>query len=483
MTTVLAIDQGTSGTKAVVVTGDGVVLGLAERPVRPAYLAGGGVEQDPRELLNSVLDAGREAVARSGARVDAVALANQGETVLAWNPVTGEPLSPMIVWQDRRAGDVCAELGGSRRRIADVTGLILDPYFSAPKMAWLRRNVTREGVVTTSDTWIVHQLTGEFVTDAATASRSLVTRLDDAEWDRGLLGLFGLDGEQLPRILSCDEVAGHTTAFGSEMPVAGLVVDQQAALLAENCLHAGEAKCTFGTGAFLLANTGTSAARSTAGLAASVAWRVRGETFYCFDGQVYTAASAVRWLRDLGFVAAAADLDEVAAADSEGVLWVPALAGLAAPWWRPDATAAFTGMTLSTGPGQLVLAVLQGIAAHVAELGDLVAADTGRPLTGLRVDGGLTGSRVLMQAVADLTQLPIDVYPSQHATPLGAAALARAALDPSLALADAVHPWRPSVTYTPRWSAGRSAEFRARWAAAVAAVLPTREGEDGGAAS
>ncbi|ACZ90509.1 FGGY family carbohydrate kinase [Streptosporangium roseum] len=476
MTTVLAIDQGTSGTKAVVVDGDGGVLGIAELPVRPTYLPGGGVEQDPRELLDSVLDAGREAVARAGARIDAVTLANQGETVLAWDPVTGDPLSPAIVWQDRRSAGICAELDGFRDRIADTTGLILDPYFSAPKMAWLRRNVTGEGVVTTSDSWIVHHLTGEFVTDVSTASRSLVTRLGDVEWNAELLELFRLGEERLPRIVSCDEVVGGTSAFGGHVPVAGLVVDQQAALLAENCLRAGEAKCTFGTGAFLLANTGTSATRSTAGLAASVAWRVRGETSYCFDGQVYTAASAVRWLQDLGFVRSAADLDSVAAADAEGVLCVPALAGLAAPWWRPDARAAFTGMTLSTGPRHLVLAVLQGIAAQVAQLGELVATDLGQPLTTLRVDGGLTRSRVLMQAVADLMQIRIDVYPSQHATPLGAVALARASLDPSLALEDAVDAWEPSTTYGPRWSADQAADFRSRWGEAVAAAV-TREGK------
>ncbi|MER5424701.1 FGGY family carbohydrate kinase [Streptosporangium roseum] len=476
MTTVLAIDQGTSGTKAVVVDGDGGVLGIAEHPVRPTYLPGGGVEQDPRELLDSVLDAGREAVARAGARIDAVTLANQGETVLAWDPVTGAPLSPAIVWQDRRSEGICAELDGFRDRIADTTGLILDPYFSAPKMAWLRRNVTGEGVVTTSDSWIVHHLTGEFVTDVSTASRSLVTRLGDVEWNAELLELFRLGEERLPRIVSCDEVVGGTSAFGGHVPVAGLVVDQQAALLAENCLRAGEAKCTFGTGAFLLANTGTSATRSTAGLAASVAWRVRGETSYCFDGQVYTAASAVRWLQDLGFVRSAADLDSVAAEDAEGVLCVPALAGLAAPWWRPDARAAFTGMTLSTGPRHLVLAVLQGIAAQVAQLGELVATDLGQPLTMLRVDGGLTRSRVLMQAVADLMQIRIDVYPSQHATPLGAVALARASLDPSLSLEDAVDAWEPSTTYGPRWSADQAADFRSRWGEAVAAAV-TREGK------
>ncbi|GAB2711409.1 FGGY family carbohydrate kinase [Arthrobacter bambusae] len=470
MTTVLSIDQGTSGTKAVVVDGGGKIQGLAEQAVRPHYLPGSGVEQDPQELLDSVLETGRAAVAQSGALIDIVTIANQGETVLAWDPATGKPLSNMIVWQDRRAESICAGLADHRDEFASRTGLVLDPYFSAPKQAWIRKNVTRDGVVTTSDSWLIHQLTGEFVTDVSTASRSLTTSLDSTEWDHELLDLFELGDEKLPRILPSDAIAGSTSAFGGMMAVGGLIVDQQAALLAENCLEAGEAKCTFGTGAFLLANTGTSATRSTAGLAASVAWTVKDKPTYCFDGQVYTAASAVRWLQGMGFIKSASELDVVAATDSGGVLSVPAFAGLAAPWWSPEAKASLTGMTLSTGPEHIVLAVLQGIAAQVAELGSLVASDIGQPLQRLRADGGLTQSRVLMQAVADLMQIEIDVYPSQHATPLGAAALARVALEPSLPLQDAVVPWSPSTVYEPKWSADQAAEFRARWATAVEAT-------------
>jgi glycerol kinase len=469
--TILAIDQGTSGTKAIVVGSDGGVLGIAESPVRPTYLADGGVEQNPEQLLNSVLDAGRKAVAQAGASIQAISLANQGETVLAWDLASGEPLSNMIVWQDRRSKDLCADLVEFESEIAETTGLVLDPYFSAPKMSWLRNNVTRGGVVTTSDSWVVHHLTGEFVTDASTASRSLITDLDDVTWDMRLLELFGLGDERFPQIVACDEIVGSTSVFGGNIPVAGLVVDQQAALLAEACLEPGEAKCTFGTGAFLLANTGVGALRSTSGLSASVAWRARGETIYCVDGQVYTAASAIRWIQSLGFINSASDLDEVAAKDSGGVLCVPALAGLAAPWWRPDSKAAFLGMTLSTGPEHLVLAVLQGIAAQVAALGDLVSADLGQPLVRLRVDGGLTQSRRLMQAVADLMQIEIDVYPSAHATAMGAVALARASINPGLALKDAVISWTPSLRYRPQWSTDQAQDFRARWRNAVVATL------------
>lgn len=470
MTTVLAIDQGTSGTKAVVVDESGDVLALSEVSIRPAYLRGGGVEHDPQALLDSVLRAGRVAVNQAKVDVDIVTIANQGETVLAWDPDTGKPLSNMVVWQDRRAESICNGLREHSEAIARQTGLVLDPYFSAPKQAWIRQNVTTEGVVTTSDSWLLRQLTGEFVTDASTASRSLVMDLDSVSWDQDLLGLFGLGDEKLPTILACDDIAGTTTAFGGTATVGGLIVDQQAALVAQACLQPGEAKCTFGTGAFLLANTGRSAVRSSASLSSSVAWQQGGTNTYCLDGQVYTAASAVQWLEKLTFIDTAADMDHVAAEDSYGVLCVPALAGLAAPWWRPDATATFTGMTLSTGSEHLVRAVLEGIAAQVAELARAMAADLGQPLQRLRVDGGLTQSRVLMQAVADLMRIPVDVYPSQHATPLGAAALARCATNPGLALEDAIIQWSPSQTYEPKWSDAQAEEFSSRWRAAADAL-------------
>ncbi|MFJ7997732.1 FGGY family carbohydrate kinase [Streptomyces sp. NPDC096310] len=474
----LAIDQGTSGTKALVVDPADGVVAVAEVPVTPVHLPGGGVEQDPQQLLASVLEAGRQAVDRAGGRpLRAVALANQGETVLAWDRRTGRPLSPAIVWQDRRSEPLCTDRADAREWVAQRTGLVLDPYFSAPKMAWLRENLTRDGVVTTTDTWLVHQLTGAFVTDASTASRSLLLSIDAVDWDPELTALFGLDGEELPRIVACDEIVGTTDAFGGQrLPLAGLIVDQQAALFAEGCLAPATAKCTYGTGAFLLAHTGDTALRSTSGLTSSVAWRARGETPYCVDGQVYTAASAVRWLQDLGFVASAADLDRVAASDAAGVLCVPALAGLAAPWWRPDATASLTGMTLSTRREHLVTAVLQGIAAQVAEVARLVAADLGAPLTRLRADGGLTRCGTLMQAQADLARMPVDVYSSPHATALGAAAMARLAVEPGLSLEQAVPEWTPGTTYEPRWSEDRAQEFRARWLAAVDATVPPAAG-------
>lgn len=464
----LAIDQGTSGTKAVVVAGD-ALLSAVEVPIRPAYMRDGAVEQDPAELLASVRSAGVAAIAEAGVPIDAVALANQGESVLAWDRDSGEPLTPIIVWQDRRSDALCRDLASHASTVAQRTGLVLDPYFSAPKQAWIRRNLTAEGVVTTTDAWLLHHLTGTFVTDSATASRSLAFSLDTCDWDAELLGIFGLAAEPMPQVMPCDAVVGTTRAFGAEVPVAGIVVDQQAALLAEGCLEPGEVKCTFGTGAFLLANIGRDPRRSTAGLATSVAWQVRDQTSYCLDGQVYTAASAVRWLEQLGFIQQASDLDAAAAPDAQGVIVVPALAGLAAPWWRTDARASFHGMTLSTEPAHLVRATLEGIAAQVAQICEVVARDLGQPLQRLRVDGGLTRSAVLMQAVADLAQVPVEVYPSPNATALGAVALARLALDPSLGIAEAVLPWTVERSYLPRWTADRATDFRLRWTAAAGA--------------
>ncbi|GAA2442326.1 FGGY family carbohydrate kinase [Streptomyces lavendulocolor] len=472
---VLAVDQGTSGTKALVICPDRGVIGSATAPVRPRHLPGGRVEADPRELLDSVVGAGRRALAAAGEPVVAVGLSNQGETVLAWDPATGEPLTDAIVWQDRRSADVCAELAPHADRLREVTGLPLDPYFAAPKMAWIRRHLTREGVVTTSDAWLVHRLTGEFVTDAATAGRTQLLDLDRAAWSPEALEVYGLSGERLPRIVDAAGAVGTTSAFGPGVPLTGLLVDQQAALLAQGATAPGDAKCTYGTGAFLLAQTGDRPRRGGSGLVACVAWRLAGRTAYCLDGQVYTAASAVRWLTDLGVIGGAADLDPVGSSvpDAGGVTFVPALAGLAAPWWRGDARGSVTGLGLDTTAGHLVRALCEGIAAQVVELAGAAATDLGAPLATLRVDGGLTRSALLMQTQADLLQLPVEVASSPDATALGAGALARLGLDPLLPLGEVVPRWRPSAVYEPRVSATEAAERMGAFRAAVAA-LPER---------
>jgi glycerol kinase len=470
---ILAIDQGTSATKAILVGPGQEVLGRAEVPVRVAAVGADGVQADPEELYASVVAAGAQALADARAGADAVALANQGETVLAWDRRTGRPLTPAIVWQDRRSAGVCQRLAGSAAALAKITGLRLDPYFAAPKMTWLRENLSPGGVITTTDTWLLARLGAGFVTDAATASRTLLLDLDTTEWSAEACAVFGVDPGTLPAVTDCAGAVGETAAFGRPLPVAGLAVDQQAALLAERCFDAGQAKCTYGTGAFLLATAGGTALRSGSGLSASVAWRLARTPAYCLDGQVYTAGAAIRWLGEVGLLADAAQLDAIGGSvpDSGGVTFLPALAGLGAPQWQPAARGAFLGLGLGTTRAHLVRAVIDGMAASVALLARAVEDDLGRPLTVLRVDGGLTRSRTLLQAQADLLQLPVEVYQEPDATALGVAALARLGMGAAGTLAGAVGPAVPGTVIEPRIGAAEAAERLASFDAGLQAVL------------
>jgi glycerol kinase len=472
---ILAIDQGTSATKALLVGPGQQVLGTGEAPVRNEA-SGDAVEVDPEELYSSVLAAGQAALkAAGGAPADAMALANQGETVLAWDSRTGRPLTRAISWQDRRSAMVCDRMRADSGRLTQITGLPLDPYFAAPKMTWLRENLTRDGVVTTTDTWLVAKLSGQFVTDASTASRTMLLDLDAADWSPTACEAFGLEPADLPKVVDCAGISGETSQFGYPVPVAGLAVDQQAALLAERCFTAGEAKCTYGTGAFLLAATGSSPVRSSAGLSASVAWRLAGATSYCLDGQVYTAGAAVDWLKSAGILTNPQELDALGGSvpDGGGVIFVPALAGLGAPHWRPDARGAFLGLTLGASRAHLIRAAIDGVAASVALLARSVALDLGAPLTTLRVDGGLTRSAVLLQAQADLLQVPVEVCSVPDATALGVAALARLGLGEATGLADAVGPASVKQVVAPAMSADEAAHRLAQFEEAMTIVTGT----------
>jgi glycerol kinase len=470
---ILAIDQGTSGTKALVVSPDGRVLGESAVPVAPIASAGGSVEQDPQQLLESVIAAGRQALEGASAPVSAVGLGNQGETVLCWDPATGRASGAAISWQDNRAAEVTRELAAHAARLEEITGLPLDPYFAAPKMTWLRRRVGDEGVITTVDAWINRQLTGETVTDAATASRTLLLDLDRTEWSEEACDVFGIDAGGLPRVADCAQLIGETDAFGHRVPVTGLAVDQQAALFAESCFHAGEAKCTYGTGAFILATAGTAAPRSRSRLAACVAWRLAGTPTYCLDGQIFTAGAAMSWLERLGLIEHASDLDRLPAShgiDPEAPIFVPALAGLGAPLWSPQARGGWIGLSLAAERDDLIRAVAWGIAAQVATLARAMADDLGRPLEALRVDGGLSRSATLMQAQADLLQAPVERYPMADATALGVGALARLGAGLSTSPADAVGPWTPSATFEPRITPDEAEEHLGRFRASTEAL-------------
>ena len=472
---ILAIDQGTSATKAVVFGEDGDIVTSVEAPVTPQAVPGGGVEQDPEQLWESVCEAGREAVTRAGHRVTAVGFANQGETVLAWDRRTGRPLSTAISWQDRRAAAICHDMADVADDLTRTTGLPLDPYFAAPKMTWLRRNVTTDGVVTTSDAWLLHRLTGSYVTDVTTASRTLLLDLGTRAWSDEACAAFGLDAAELPEVVGSAQEIGATGAFGPSLPIRGLSVDQQAALVGEHCLEPGESKCTYGTGAFLLANAGPRPVVSSRGLAVSVAWQLGDAATYCVDGQVYAAGAAIAWLQRWGFLRRAEDLDAVAGtvADSSGVRVVPALNGLGAPWWRPDAAASIDGIGPGTEPAHVVRSTLEGLAAQVTLLARAAAHDLGRPLALLRVDGGLTRSRVLMQMQADLLQLPVEVASSPHATAAGVGALARLGAGAGRTLGDVVRRDRPDARYEPMMDADEAGERLARFERAVTRLLRT----------
>ncbi|HLI41830.1 MAG TPA: FGGY family carbohydrate kinase [Streptosporangiaceae bacterium] len=461
---VLAIDQGTSATKALLVAPGGAVLGAAEVGVRTRSVGADGVEADPEELLGSVLAAGTRALAAAGAPAHAVALANQGETVLAWDRASGAPRSPAIVWQDRRAAGVCRRLAGRAEELTAITGLRLDPYFAAPKMTWLRDRCGPGDAITTTDTWLLRRLGAGYVTDAATASRTMLLDLDAVAWSGTACQAFGIEEESLPEVADCAGVVGETAAFGRPLPVAGIAVDQQAALFGERCLTAGDAKCTYGTGAFLLMNSGP-APRRGGGLSASVAWRLAGAATYCLDGQVYTAGSAVRWLAGTGVIGSPGELDAVAGTvpDAGGVIFVPALAGLGAPHWDPGARGMFTGLHLGTSRGHLARAVADGIAAAVAVL----ASAGGAELASLRADGGLTRSRLLMQAQADLLQVPVLVSRSPDATALGVAALARLGLSGAASPGEALGPAEVREVVEPAITADEAAERLAAFRSAL----------------
>jgi glycerol kinase len=466
---VLAIDQGTSSTKALVVAEGGEVLGEGNAPVHPQAGADGAVEQDPQELLDSIAEAGRAAIAAARAPVEAVGLANQGETVLRWNRETGEPYGPALSWQDRRAVSVTRDLTGHENRLTEITGLPVDPYFAAPKMTWLRREQGEEGVVTTVDAWLNQRLAGAFVTDAATASRTLLLDLETTTWSEEACSIFGLEPEGQPEIVDCGASVGEVKLFGDPLPLTGLAVDQQAALFAESCFEAGEAKCTYGTGAFILATAGEGVVHSKARLAACVAWRLDGTTTYCLDGQVYSAGSAVGWLQELDLITEAADLDRLDG-ETGGVVFVPSLAGLGAPFWAPEARGGWLGLSLATRREHLVRALVWGIAAQVATLARAMGDDVGRPLERLRVDGGLTRSKALMQAQADLLQAPVELYPSADATALGVGALARLGSGNASTPAEAVGDWTSPATFEPRLGVSEAEERLAKWEAAVRVV-------------
>ena len=459
----MAIDQGTSGTKALVIGDSGEVLSRGYAHLDLQHGAPGVSECAAEDLWQSIVKAVKQALAGTTEKITAVGLANQGESILAWDKSNGEPLSQVIIWQDSRSASLCDERRSHSDLILCKSGLALDPYFVAPKMVWLRERVS-SGVITTTDTWIIARLTGKFVTDVSTASRTLLFDLHTRSWSTELADIWGLNIADLPELINNDVVIGEICHPDVEelrgVVLAGAMVDQPAALLAENCFAPGQAKCTYGTGAFLLTNIGAAPKISAHGLATSLAWNIRGESAYYLDGQVFTAATAVQWLVDNDLLASAEAIDSLP--DARGVMAAPGFAGYGAPLWKPHATASIAGLTLSHGKGEIARAMVDGIAAQVADLLGAIAAD-GVAVKELRVDGGLTQSHTLMQMQADLAQVNIEVYPHPDATAMGVANLAAMATNSALNLGDFASAWKPSERYSPKWSVDRAQSYLTKW--------------------
>lgn len=442
---IMAIDQGTTGTTVLLVDRAGAVAARGYCEFPQVYPQPGWVEHDPAEIWKSTIHAIGAALAQagiSGTSVAAIGITNQRETTLLWDRKSGSPVHNAIVWQCRRTASMCATLKerGLEPLFAARTGLVLDPYFSGTKLAWLLDNVSGARAAAqaghlafgTVDSYLVARLCGGdiHVTDVSNASRTLLMNLDTLQWDAELLEALSIPPSVLPRIVSNSEVMGRTTdvpGLPDGIPVAGMAGDQQAALFGQVCFAAGEAKCTFGTGSFMLTNIGSLPIASRHGLLTTVAWQLDGQVSYAFEGSAFIAGAAVQWLRDgLGIIDSAPEIEALAASvpDSGGVVFVPALAGLGAPHWRPEARGALLGLTRGTTQGHIARAVLQGIALQNRDIMHAMEEDLGAHLEVVRVDGGAAANNLLMQLQADLLGTTIRRPAMLETTGYGAAFLA-----------------------------------------------------------
>jgi glycerol kinase len=489
---VLAIDQGTTGSTALLVDARGEVRGRGYAEVPQHFPRPGWVEHDGAEIWTSVRVAVRGALraARADGRtIAAIGITNQRETAMLWDRASGRPTGRAIVWQDRRTAERCAQLRrqGFEREARRRTGLVPDPYFSATKVEWMLRADralaarARRGAIAfgTMDSWVTWQLTGGTVhaTDPTNASRTLLWDIGRRRWDDALLARFGVPRAVLPEVRPSSGEFGVTRGTGvlpDGIPIAGIAGDQQAALFGHGCVRAGESKNTYGTGAFLLLHTGTRRVTSRAGLLTTVACGARGEPAYALEGSVFIAGAALQWLRDGLQIVPNAPASEVMARsvpDSGGVVMVPAFVGLGAPYWRPDVRGALLGLTRGTTRAHVVRATLESLAFQSCDLADAMARDAGHRLRALRVDGGAAANGFLMQMQADLLGVPVERPRVVETTALGAALLAGLATGVWGSQRDLTRARRIERVFRPRKSrAWREAEMR-RWRAAVATLL------------
>jgi glycerol kinase len=485
MRCILALDQGTTSSRAIVFDEAGGIRGSAQQEFRQIFPQPGWVEHDATEIWATQSGVMHEALAKAGVTardVAAIGITNQRETTVVWERVTGRPIANAIVWQDRRTAPLCDELrtSGKAMLIAEKTGLVIDAYFSGTKLKWLLDNVpgARERALRgelafgTIDSWLIFQLTGgaAHVTDASNSSRTLLFDIRRGEWDDELLGLLDVPRSVLPQVVASSGVCAETLLDGVSVPIAGIAGDQQAALFGQACLAPGLAKNTYGTGCFLLMNTGTNAVASRNNLVTTVAWK-RGDTLdYALEGSVFIAGAVVQWLRDgLQIIRSASDVEPLAASveDSGGVYFVPAFAGLGAPHWDAYARGSVFGLTRGTTGGHLARAALESIAFQSADVLDAMQKDAGITLSELRVDGGATANDLLVQFQADVLGVPVVRPKVLETTALGAAYLAGLAVGYWKSDADVTANWRVDRRFEPAMARERVAEMRRGWEKAV----------------
>ena len=485
---VLAIDQGTTGTTVLVIGHDLSIVGRHTEEFPQIYPQPGWVEHDAKAIMHSVQISIEEALRSADidpGQIACIGITNQRETTVLWDRETGEAVHNAIVWQDRRTAPRCAELkaAGHEALFQWKTGLVLDPYFSGTKLEWLLTNVegakaraeAGELAFGTIDSFLVWQLTGgaAHVTDVSNASRTLLMDLEQRQWSEPILKVLDIPKAVLPAIRGCSEIYGHTRGFGSlpdGIPVSGMAGDQQAALFGQACFAVGEAKCTYGTGAFLLINTGATPVRSDNGLLTSVGWQIGDDVVYALEGSAFVAGAAVQWLRDgLGLIASAPETEAIAATveDTGGVYFVPALAGLGAPYWRPDARGVITGLTRGTTRAHLVRATLEGIAFQNHAILEAMQADLKQPIAALKVDGGASANDLLMQTQADLLGVELVRPAVVETTALGAAFLAGLAVGVWSDLDEVRQSWKEDKRFTRQADPEAVEQALKGWRAAV----------------
>ena len=486
MDALLALDQGTSSSRALVFDRSGRLLASAQRELTQHYPQPGWVEHDAEEIWFGQAQCAREALAKAGVKVAAIGITNQRETTVLWDRVTGEPLHKAIVWQDRRTADFCETLRsqGLEPRVRAITGLVLDPYFSATKLRWLLDNVpgARERAARgelafgTVDSWLLWKLTDGKVhaTDASNASRTLLFDIHRGDWSDELLAAFDIPRSLLPEVKPSAGVYGQAVEFG--IPIAGIAGDQQAALFGQAALTPGQAKNTYGTGCFLLMHTGNQARTSTQGLVTTRAAQVDATAQYALEGSVFVGGAVVQWLRDgLKAIGGSGEVQALAQSvpDAGGVVFVPAFAGLGAPYWRPDARGALLGLTRGTTQAHIARAALESIAFQSAALLAAMNADVGASerLTELRVDGGASANDLLMQFQADLLGIPVLRPKVIETTALGAALLAGLGAGVYASTQEIGAIWQLDRAFEPRMSRDEAGARLAEWDKAVRQVL------------